>query len=108
MPGSIQAQCFAGHVNHPPWACPPLFVFSGRHPTGTIHPPPNSNPGASEAKNTAVRSLASFPDAFSNADCNVAPHIEEPRFPLVTAIGGNALVATPNCFASRATSRGFG
>jgi len=87
--------------NPPPRIAPQL-------PTGTIHPPPNNNPGANEAKKTAVRSLASFPAAFSNADCNVAPHIEDPRFPFVTAIGGNVLLSTPSCFASKATSRGFG
>src|SRR6202035_4925822 len=84
-----------------------FFAFP-QLPTGTIHPPPKSNPGAKEAKNTALRSLAFCPAALSNAECSVAPHIEDPRFPFVAAIGGNALHATPSCFASSATSRGFG
>jgi len=33
------------------------FSTNPQLPAGTIHPPPNNNPGASEAKNTAVRSL---------------------------------------------------
>src|SRR5215469_7215824 len=32
-------------------------------PTGTIQPPPNNSPGASDARNTAPRSAAAFPAA---------------------------------------------
>jgi len=73
--------------NHPTFLMH-IHVTKGCHPqlpVGTITAA-KQQPGASEAKNTAVRSLAACPAAFSNADCNVGPHIEEPKFPFVTAI----------------------
>jgi hypothetical protein len=70
------------------------------------HVPPNNRPGPSEARKIGLG--LSCAQAFCSALCSAAPHVEEPRFPEVRAMGGNVSGGTPVILASRESRRGFG
>jgi hypothetical protein len=75
---------------------------------GESHPPPNSNPGPSEATNIGRRGRITTAREASSAKCKAAAQVVEPKFPRVSATMGNRSSATPDFLASSATSRGLG
>lgn len=75
---------------------------------GESHPPPNSNPGPSDATNIGRRGRITTALEASSAKCKAAAQVVEPKFPRVSATMGNRSSATPDFLASSATSRGLG
>jgi hypothetical protein len=75
---------------------------------GESHPPPNSNPGPSDATNIGRRGRITTAREASSAKCKAAAQVLEPKFPRVSATMGNRSSATPDFLASSATSRGLG
>jgi hypothetical protein len=75
---------------------------------GESHPPPNSNPGPSDATNIGRRGRITTAREASSAKCKAAAQVVEPKFPRVSATMGNRSSATPDFLASSATSRGLG
>jgi len=72
------------------------------------HPPPYKSPGPSDARKIGLRFAALSVCVPSKAFANATPNVEDPKFPDTRATAGNNSAATPHCFASSVTNRGFG
>ena len=71
-------------------------------------PPPNSNPGPSDARKIGFHLSGDSFVAAASARCRAVPHVEDPRFPETRETSGNSVSETPHCLATKAIKRGFG